>query len=133
MILNIFKKPYTLRRFEKTEIVKGYAHAKYSDSTVMLNVQPLTSEELVALPEGIKRKKNIKAIGRADIRTADERTGILSDRLYYQSEWYECTGSGVWGNTPVGQNESVFGLISNVESENFLPKSELEGVEADEK
>ena len=111
MILDIFKKPYTLRRFEKTQIKRGRPHAAYTDSTVSLNVQPLSSDDITTLPEGMRRKKNIKAIGRVAIRTADEKTGILADRIYYCSEWYECVGADIWGNTPVGQTEAVFGLV----------------------
>ncbi len=110
-MLDIFKKPYTLRTFEKTEFVDGYPKAKYSDRTVMLNVQPMTATELIALPEGIRRDKNIKAIGKAEIKTADDAAGTLADRILYRGQWYECTGSDVWGNTPVGQTEAVFGLI----------------------
>lgn len=129
MVLDIFKKPYTLRRFEKAELIKGRSRAKYSDSTVMLNVQPLSSNELMALPDGIRRSKNIKAIGKVMIRTADEKTGILADRICYRGEWYECTGSDIWGNTPVGQTEAVFGLIPNVEAGDILlvPSVEQDG------
>lgn len=110
-MLDIFKKSYTLRSFQKTEYTDGYPSARYSDRTVMLNVQPMTTNELIALPEGIRRDKNIKAIGKVDIRTADADSGTLADRLLYRGQWYECTGSDVWGNTPVGQTEAVFGLI----------------------
>lgn len=129
MVLDIFKKPYTLRRFKKSELIKGRSRAKYSDSTVMLNVQPLSSNELMALPDGIRRSKNIKAIGKVMIRTADEKTGILADRICYRGEWYECTGSDIWGNTPVGQTEAVFGLIPNVEAGDILlvPSVEQDG------
>lgn len=135
MVLNIFKKQYTLRRFGKTRLVKGRSCASYSDCTVMLNVQPLSMTELTALPEGIQRAKNIKAIGKVLIRTADENTGTLADRLYYRGEWYECTGADIWGNTPVGQTEAVFGLISSVETGDILLSPSLEtesGDDADE-
>lgn len=129
MVLDIFKKPYTLRRFEKSELIRGHSQAKYTDSTVILNVQPLSSTELMALPDGIRRSKNIKAIGKVIIRTADEKTGTLADRICYRGEWYECTGSDIWGNTPVGQTEAVFGLIPNVEAGNILlvPSTEQDG------
>lgn len=110
-MLDIFKKPYTLRTFEKTKFEDGYPKAKYSDRTVMLNVQPMTATELIALPEGIRRDKNIKAIGKVGIKTADDAAGTLADRILYRGQWYECTGADVWGNTPVGQTEAVFGLI----------------------
>lgn len=131
MVLDIFKRPYTLRRFGKTELVKGRSHAKYTDQTVSLNVQPLSMAEIATLPDGLRRSKNIKAIGKVELRTAE--IGILADRLYYRGEWYECTGSDIWGNTPVGQTEAVFGLIPNVEAGNILlsPDDRAEG-EADE-
>lgn len=129
MILDIFKKPYTLRRFEKSELIRGRSYAKYIDSSVMLNVQPLSSTELMALPDGIRRSKNIKAIGKVLVRTADEKSGILADRIFYRGEWYECTGSDIWGNTPVGQTEAVFGLIPNVETGaiQLIPSVEQDG------
>ena len=120
MVLDIFKKPYTLRRFEKTQPVKGYSRARYSDSTVKLNVQPLSMSELVTLPDGIRRSKNIKAIGQVQIKTADDRAGILADRIYYNGEWYECTGADIWGTTPVGQTEAIFGLVPPVETGGIL-------------
>lgn len=111
MILDIFKRPYTMRRFEKTQIVRGRPHAAYIDSTVRLDVQPLSSDDIMTLPDGMRRKKNVKAIGRIKLRTADEKAGTLADRIYYRGEWYECTGTDIWGNTPVGQTEAVFGLV----------------------
>lgn len=127
-MLDIFKKPYTLRSFGKTEYIGGYPRAEYSDRIVKLNVQPLTSTELVALPEGIRREKNIKAIGKVDIRTADDAAGTLADRLLYRGQWYECTGADVWGNTPVGQTEAVFGLVPATEIEILQPPADGEGL-----
>lgn len=135
MVLNIFKKPYTLRRFEKTELVKGRFRARYTDMTVSLNVQPLSMTEVSALPDGIRRTKNIKAIGKTLVRTADEKAGTLADRIYYHGEWYECTGADIWGNSPVGQTEAVFGLVPRVEAGEILisPGAETEGTENTEK
>ena len=128
MVLDIFKKPYTLRRFEKTELVKGRSRARYTDMTVNLNVQPLSLTEVTALPDGICRTKNIKGIGKVLVRTADERAGTLADRLYYRGEWYECTGVDIWGNTPVGQTDAVFGPIPKAEAGDILlsPNQEKE-------
>ncbi len=120
MVLDIFKKPYTLRRFEKTKLVRGYSCARYSDSTVKMNVQPVSMSELTTLPDGIRRSKNIKAISKVQIRTADDKEGTLADRIFYKGEWYECTGADIWGNTPVGQTEAIFGLIPPVETGDIL-------------
>lgn len=126
-MLDFFKKPYILRSFGKTEFVCGYPRAGYSDRTVKLNVQPLTSTELIALPEGIRREKNIRAIGRVDMRTADDAAGTLADRLLYRGQWYECTSSDTWGNTPVGQTEAVFGLVPATEIEVLPPDTGAQG------
>ncbi|MFG6334789.1 MAG: hypothetical protein K1W20_04860 [Lachnospiraceae bacterium] len=111
MTLGIFKRTYTLRRFEKTQIVRGRVRAAYTDSMVSLDVQPLTSDDIMTLPEGMRRKKNVRVFGRLPMYTADEKTGTLADRIYYRGEWYECVGVSTWGNTPVGQTEAVYGLI----------------------
>lgn len=34
--MNIFKQPYTLRRYKSQQWVKGYARSEYEDSTFML-------------------------------------------------------------------------------------------------
>lgn len=128
-MLDIFKKPYTLRSFEKTDFTLSYPCAKYSDRTVMLNVHPLSSTEVLALPEGMRRAKNIRAIGRVEIKTADDTAGTLADRLLYRGQWYECTGADIWGNTPVGQTEAIFGLIpvSEIREIQLLPEDKGEG------
>ena len=128
-MLDIFKKPYTLRTFGQTKFVDGYPKAKYSDRTVKLDVQPLSANELTALPEGIRRDKNVKAFGRVEIKTADDTAGTLADRLLYRGQWYECTGADVWGNTPVGQTVAVFGLVpaTEIEKVGLEPDAEAGG------
>ena len=113
--MDFFKKPYTLRSFGKTGYVNGSPEPAYSARTVKLDVQPLSSTEALALPEGIRRDKNIRAIGKTEMKTADDAAGILADRLFYRGQWYECTGADTWGNTPAGQTEAVFGLVPATE------------------
>ena len=120
MGLTIFRREFVVRRFGKEEIVDGYGTAPYKDTVEVLNVQPLSMSELVTLPDGIRRSKNIRAIGQVQIRTADDRAGTLADRIFYNGEWYECTGADIWGNTPVGQTEAVFGLVPPVETGGIL-------------
>ena len=52
MAIGIFRRPYTVRRHGKQAIVNGYAVSDSTDFTFKLNVQPLSSDELLALPEG---------------------------------------------------------------------------------
>ena len=73
--LGIFRRNFTIRRFGKEEIVDGYGHTSYEDSTVSLNVQPLSADEIQALPEGERRTKRLKAYGDFTFTTADQSTG----------------------------------------------------------
>lgn len=125
-MLDIFKRPCTLRSFEKTDFSGMHPRARYSDRTVMLDVQPVTARELITLPEGMRRDKNVKAFGKVEIKTADEVSGTLADRLLYRGQWYECTGADIWGNTPVGQTVAVFGLIpaSEIRETEMVPEEE---------
>ena len=54
-VLGIFRKRYVVRRFQSQKIVNGYVAAPYEDIVTSLNVQPLTPNELLALPEGERR------------------------------------------------------------------------------
>lgn len=119
--MDIFKKPCVLRSFGETIIERGYPKASYKDRIVKLNVQPLTSTEVLALPDGIRRSKNIKAFGKVAMKPADDQTGVMGDWIYYQADghWYECLGADIWGCTPIGQTEAVFGLVSGA-ADKFL-------------
>lgn len=73
--LKIFRRSFTIRHFGDEEIVDGYGYASYEDKQVILNVQPLSADELQALPEGERRTKRLKAYGDYQFTTADQSTG----------------------------------------------------------
>ena len=52
MILDIFRKKYTIRRHSEQQIVRGHAVYDYDELQTLLNVQPLNPDEIQALPEG---------------------------------------------------------------------------------
>lgn len=108
MALSIFKKPYILRRFTPAE--DDPESFEYQDYRVSLNVQPFDTKELMALPEGDRATKRVKAYGenRYGIRPADEDEGIPGDWLYYRGKWYMCEAGNNNDNTPIGQNVSQF-------------------------
>ena len=113
MSLNIklFKKPYTLRRYGEQTIEDGYASAPYSDAIIKLNVQPLTPDELMALPDGERTVKRIKSYGPDKLTSANEFEGIPGDWLFYNGYWYECTSSVMWDHTILRHYRSDFVLI----------------------
>lgn len=128
--MDIFKKPCVLRSFGETIIERGYPKATYKDRIVKLNVQPLTSTEVLALPDGIRRSKNIKAFGKVAMKPADDQTGVMGDWIYYQTDghWYECLGADTWNSTPIGQTEAVFGLVSNAAEKTMLLPPDMDAI-----
>ena len=112
MSLMIFKRPYILRRFTKQKVVNGRPQARYKDILVMLDVQPLSSKELMTLPEGDRAVKRIKAFGSEKIRTADEAGQTLADRVFYEGNWHECTSSDNWDHTLLKHYETQFVLCA---------------------
>lgn len=128
--MDLFKKPCVIRTFEVTKIVKGYPLTNFKDRIVKLNVQPISSTEVLALPEGIRRNKNIKAFGKVLMKPTDDLTGTIGDWIYYRADghWYECLGADYWGCTPMGQTEAVFGLISGNVDRSLLMPPDLEAI-----
>ena len=95
-MLALFKKKYIIRRYANQTFVDGYERSAYEDSSALLNVQPLTSDELQALPEGERAVKRFKAFGTVALRTADEAAGTKADLVYIDGAWYEVKSSNPW-------------------------------------
>jgi hypothetical protein len=114
-VLGLFKKPYTIRHYEAQTLINGYASAPYTDTTQRLNVQPLTPDELMALPEGDRTVKRIKTFGKLRLASADEFEGIPGDRLFYNGRWFECTSSVMWDHTFLAHYRSDFTILPQKE------------------
>ena len=111
MGIMLFKKPYTVRKYQPQTIINGYAAAPYYDVTMKLNVAPLGSEDLQALPEGERTVKRVNAFGPDKITAADNTQGIPGDCLYYYGQWYRCVSSVYWDHTFLRHYESQFALL----------------------
>ena len=134
MGLGIFRRTFTLRRFSAMEDVNGYAVSSYADEVTTLDVQPLSSEELQALPEGERAVKRMKAFGDTVLTAADEETETRGDWLFYQGRmdpeghWYQCVSSVGWDHTLIGHCRSEFVQVSETEAERYgRPDSEATG------
>ena len=114
-VLGIFRKRYVVRRFKTQKIVNGYAVAPYEDIAVSLNVQPLTPNELLALPEGERRFRRL-------LTASNPKEGIPGDWLYYRGEWYKCVSAAPWDHTILSHCESQFAAVAEAEpSANLEP------------
>lgn len=122
MGLKIFRRMFTVRRFGAEENIDGHSIAPYSDFQTMLNVQPLSTDELRALPEGERSTKRMKAFGDFVFTPADQETGRRGDWLYYKGKmdpeghWYECVSSLGWDHTMLAHCRSEFVQVAVAES-----------------
>ena len=127
MGINIFKRLYTVRKYKPQVIEQGYASAdEYMDVEMMLNVQPMSPNELMVLPEGERTLKRVKAIGSDEITAADDATGIPGDRLLYAGSWYECKSSVHWDHTMLRHYRSEFVILPYSEQEKMIDEPEPE-------
>lgn len=131
MGIGIFRRQFVIRQFMADELVDGYSVAKYEDSIAKLNVQPLSADELHALPEGERRVKRMKAFSDHVFTTSDQSTGRRGDWLFYrgsmdpQGHWYECVSSLGWDHTMLHHCRSEFVQVSESESRRFPPPEEV--------
>lgn len=127
MGVDFFRSTYIVRRFYTDDIINGYGVASYEDFTAKLNVQPLSQDDLQALPEGVSVSKSFKGYGDAALRTANAIQKCRGDWLYYEGSldgcghWYECVSSQCWNHTMLAHYESVFTQVSDIEA-NRVPK-----------
>jgi len=109
--IGLFKRLYTVRKHGAQTITCGYASAPYTDVRTMLNVQPLSPDELQALPEGERTVKRVKTYGAGKLTSADEYDGVPADMLFYRGQWYKCKSSVDWNHTMLSHYRSEFVIL----------------------
>jgi len=98
--ITIFNKKYWRRRFTPQVLLSnGYYANGSSDKVVSLDVTPMGSDQLQALPEGERQFKHLSAYGTDELIPADESIGQKGDLLWYHGSWYECTAAQMWDHT----------------------------------
>lgn len=123
----MFRRKYTVRHFESGEIIDGYAHTYFNDERLMLNVQPLSSDTLEALPEGERRVKRLKAYGDEILTAADQRSGKRGDWLMYGGSWYECVSSLYYDHTILHHCKSEFVEVAAAETQPYMTEASCGG------
>lgn len=129
MAIDIFRRPYTVRRHGRQTMVNGYAVSGSTDHIFKLNVQPLSSDELLALPEGDRSVARVKTFGADQLFPADEHSGTAGDLLYFSGRWYECKSCVSWLHTPLKHYEAEFVLLADQTTQR-LPGSGGEALDA---
>lgn len=113
--IGLFKKSYTVRKYGQQTIVDGYASAPYDDVTLKLDVQQLSPDDLLALPDGERTVKRIKSYGGGKLTASDEFEKVRGDMLFYRGQWYECTASFLRENTLLKHYTSQFVLAPHAQ------------------
>lgn len=96
--MNVFKKPYTIRRYGKKTWENGLPRSNYKDYTVYLDIQP-QGDGTTRNGDGHWVTRNVKAYSDVPLVVADPDNGIDGDRVLINGRWYECVGCEYWGNT----------------------------------
>lgn len=124
-IIGMFRRPIWIRRWGENG---------REDFQMRLNVQPLTADELQALPEGLRKTKRLKAWGPSLLTVADQETERRGDWIYYCGTWYECVSCIMWDHTPLGHYESQFCQVDGSISKANLepPGTAQKGGDADD-
>lgn len=111
MNITIFNKKYWVRRFGEQKNVRGYLTSPHTDFVASLNVHPLGTDSIQALPEGERKIKRLEAHGTDVIRPSDQHSGVKGDLLYYHGEWYECVSAVEWDHTILNHLNYQFVLV----------------------
>ena len=106
--MELWRKPYTLRRFNPQTYTNGYAVDNgYTDSIVKLDVQTNSNGNSLE-PSGQRDTQVIRAFGDFPIKAADTTAGTKGDMLWFNGKWFECTSCVFWEHTPLSHYDSQF-------------------------
>lgn len=111
MNIRLFNKDYWVRRFGKQTVKKGYVKAGYTDFVASINLHPLGTDEMAALPEGQRKLKRLEGHGEVELVVADEKTQRKGDMVYYHGSWYECESCQLWDHTILSHYNYQFVLV----------------------
>lgn len=113
MNISLFNKDYWLRRFGEQREVKGYLTSDYTDYVVSLNVHPMGSDALQALPEGERSVKHLEGHGNYNLVAANRQANTKGDLLLYNGIWYECTATQMFDHTMLSHYNYQFVEVPN--------------------
>lgn len=111
MNIRLFNKNYWIRRFSAQREVKGYFTSGHKDFVASINVHPLGSDTIQALPEGERKLKRLEGHGEIALLVGNEKEGRKGDLLYYHGDWYECVSSQMWDHTILAHYNYQFVLV----------------------
>lgn len=108
--------------FRRSHWIRRWGDGGRRDFKAKLNVQPMSSDDLQALPEGMRQTKRLKAWGSLALTAADQKLKRMGDWLYFGGRWYECVSCIRWDHTPLSHYESEFCMVDgSIAAKNLEP------------
>lgn len=127
MNITVFNKKYWVRHFGEPKNIRGYITNGTEDRVVSLNVHPLSTDQIKALPEGERKLKRLEAHGTDVLVVADEAAGTKGDLLLYMGDWYECVNAQRWDHTILSHLNYQFVLVPQDASRSIDTENPPEG------
>lgn len=113
-----FKKPYKVRRYEKTEWNNGSSSALYADETLQLDIQGVTRSNQYD-SSGKSTTGSLTVYSDEELHPAEPDRQHSGDRIFVLGRWYVCTQSVYWGNTILKHWVSQFEAVDGEKDEDM--------------
>lgn len=99
-IIRCFPSEVKIYRREAGSFTKGRYTPGAQDTifTEIMSVQPVTGDERLLLPEGVRTREVVKAYCRTLLRTDNAPSGHQADRIEYKDEFYEVFNVEDWSD-----------------------------------
>jgi len=107
MLLGLWQKERTVRRFSPQTTDGGFGYTAHSDIKVMADVQTPDRKQSTDT-DGDSTVQHLKVFSNEKFLTADENSGQRADLLWYQEKWFECRASRLSENTMLAHWTSEF-------------------------
>ena len=114
--MKIFKKPYTVRRYQKPSWEGGLPGVPYRDITLNLDVQD-NRRKNQGDRGGRSTSGSLTVYSNIQLFPAEPSKQIDADRLLFMGRWYVCTEAVYWGNTILAHWTCTFEAVEGEEPE----------------
>lgn len=96
-LISHFGSTYTVKRFDPGEYIDGhYIEGVESLFEIIASIQPLSSYEMLQLPEGQRTKEAVKVYTPTGLRQTIESQQVKGDRISYKGRLYEVQKVSTW-------------------------------------
>lgn len=105
--MNFFMRPYTLRRYLESQIIRGYHSIPYKELTLLADIQTM-EDVVITMEDGSESVQHLKVFCDEEILVENTAKKQKADRLWFQGKWFECRSSRLSENTPLRHYTATF-------------------------